>query len=268
LNAFRWNSLQAADATSAAWLWRGSSAPERNRLRRVARSPAPKPSWARSKSREHQQGRRPHIGPLQVSCGPEAPRVVRSWTIDPRDAVALASSRLHISPSSSQTSCLVSIDTGITGEIDDEAGPMAASGLPPFRNRSYFSRGKPILRRQHAYHPCEILWGRENLKKHLGEQEAFRHGRRCGFARRRSATSARSVGDVHNYQYYPVHSHEAETSTPLTSSRVGGGGLSLTDTPNSGSWGCARAKPRPRKEKHPWAGVHDLKDGRAEPAAR
>jgi hypothetical protein len=245
---YRANSLKPGTRLIG-WLWRGSSAPERNRLDawRGARRTM---EWREDGRREHRhdQGhrgaglfRRSERGATQdgdpegLADPPSAPG------IQPASYFAIELADL----------VLVSIDTGITGEIDDEQGRwlLRVSRIP---KQKLLLTGKPIYV-DNAYHPCEILWGEP--RKDLGGQEGF--ATVDDVIREESFGYIGSIGgDVHNYQYYPVrHTTQRRMLHYFVS---GGGGAYLSPTHRIPAIGGPLDRSREEEEKHPWP-VHELR---------
>ena len=250
---FRGNSLQPRTRLLG-WLWRGSSAPERNRLS-AWRGARRKTELREERRREHRQGGGAESQLLSpLSAGSTQGRVVDNDRETPSPGIQPAPYFAIDLPDV----VLVSIDTGITGEIDDEQGQwlLRVSRIP---KQKMLLTGKPIYV-DNAYHPCEILWGEPN--KPLGEQAAF--ATVDDVIREEKFGYLGSIGgDVHNYQYYPVHHTRQKRALHYFVS--GGGGAYLSPTHRIPVVGGFPDRTKAEEEKHPWP-RHDLKMP-AEPAS-
>jgi hypothetical protein len=242
IERYRANSLKPGTRLLA-WLWRGSSAPERNRLG----------AWrgARRSMEWREDGRREHSQDEGNPRGRLFRRFQRSDSQDraPED-LAEPPAAPGIQPASYfaielADLVLVSIDTGITGEIDDEQGRwlLRVSRIP---KQKVLLTGKPIYV-DNAYHPCEILWGEP--RKHLGEEGGFATVDHV--IREESFGYLGSIGgDVHNYQYYPVrHTTQRRTLHYFVS---GGGGAYLSPTHRIPAIGGPLDRSRAEEKRHPW----------------
>lgn len=134
---------------------------------------------------------------------------------------------------------LVSIDTGVTGAIDDEQGRwlLRVSERP---QQKILLTGKPIYV-DGAYHPGEIAWKPSKLESEdprpfATVDDIVRH-ERFGYL-------AAIGGDVHNYQRYPIRLEKQERTIYYLVS--GGGGAYLSPTHRIGP-----IEDEPRS-KHEW----------------
>lgn len=121
---------------------------------------------------------------------------------------------------------LVSIDTGISGELDAEQGQwLRRVSMRP--KPKILLTGKPIYV-NNDYHPCEIVWGDE-----AAEEQRIVGGERRpitvdDIVREPANNYVAAIGgDIHNYQRYPVRLSDGRTIQYIVS---GGGGAYLTAT--------------------------------------
>jgi len=146
---------------------------------------------------------------------------------------------------------LVSIDTGVTGAIDDEQGRwlLRVSERP---QQKILLTGKPIYV-DGAYHPGEIAWKPSKLES---EDEEWPHFATVDDVVREESFGylAAIGGDVHNYQRYPIRLEKQERTIYYLVS--GGGGAYLSPTHRIGP-----TEDEPRS-KHRWP--EDLKMPRDE----
>jgi hypothetical protein len=194
-------------------LWRGASPPNREAL-------AP---WI-SKRVKAQRGSAPSRLSERTPCGevrfdetyPEPPPIRRP--VQPGPYFAIDVGPLMI----------VSIDTGVLGELDAEQGDWLrrVSSTPKAK---VLLTGKPIYV-NNEYHPNEISWGDdapetqreipgEKRKRPLTVDDIVRERANCYLAA--------IGGDIHNYQRYPVRLTDGRTIQYIVS---GGGGAYLSAT--------------------------------------
>ena len=195
---------------AARLLWRGAARPDRDLL-------AP---WMTERAR--QAARRPEDPPLappppgepdlDANAPPPAPS---RRPVQPAPYFAIATGPLLI----------VSIDTGVSGELDAEQGEWLrrVSSRP---GPKILLTGKPIWV-NNEYHPCPIVWkeGEEDGPQPYGAtptataDDIVRH--------ERNGYLAAIGGDTHNYQRYPVKLRDGRTIQYIVS---GGGGAYLSAT--------------------------------------
>jgi hypothetical protein len=121
---------------------------------------------------------------------------------------------------------IVSIDTGVSGEIDAEQGQWLrrVSRRP---GPKILLTGKPIYV-DNDYHPCEIAWTEltTDVGELLGDQQ--RPKTVDDIVRHPDHRYVAAIGgDVHNYQRYPVRLADGRTLQYIVS---GGGGAYLAST--------------------------------------
>ncbi|HEX7245541.1 MAG TPA: metallophosphoesterase [Solirubrobacterales bacterium] len=124
---------------------------------------------------------------------------------------------------------LVSIDTGVTGAIDDEQGRwlLRISERP---QQKILLTGKPIYV-DGAYHPGRIEWKPSKVEAAEWKKEPPPFETVDDIVRyERFGYVAAIGGDVHNYQRYPIQMKEQERKEPLYYLVSGGGGAYLSTT--------------------------------------
>jgi hypothetical protein len=121
---------------------------------------------------------------------------------------------------------IVSIDTGVLGEIDAEQGDWLRriSRVPKAK---VLLTGKPIYV-NNEYHPCEITWGEEAPERDAELGSELRPLTVDDIVRHPESRYVAAIGgDVHNYQRYPVELTDGRTIQYIVS---GGGGAYLSAT--------------------------------------
>jgi hypothetical protein len=120
---------------------------------------------------------------------------------------------------------IVAIDTGVTGEIDDEQGDWLVR-ISRRRKHKILLTGKPIYV-DNEYHPCVIRWSESRCAP---EEDGWTLRTVDDVIRHPNFGYLAAVGgDVHNYQRYPVRLTEPN-QRDLLYLVSGGGGAYLSPT--------------------------------------
>jgi hypothetical protein len=123
---------------------------------------------------------------------------------------------------------LVSIDTGVSGELDAEQGEWLRRVSSDDPRPKILLTGKPIYV-NNEYHPCQIVWKEESREAGgTPPRDEERLATADDIVRRRTNNYVAAIGgDIHNYQRYPVHLEDERTIQYIVS---GGGGAYLSPT--------------------------------------